>query len=103
MILEVSGRAHSRRDDGAPQVYIAYVAVAPDNRRSCRSPRRLEGCGTALLEAAAEESRRLGWRGRVALHSLPGALWFYLAQGFHDRGPDPSEGACRYLERSDIL
>lgn len=100
MILEVSGRAFPRRADGAPQVYVAHLAVAPDNRRSIRDPRKLEGCGSALLEGAVEESRSRGWSGRVALHSLPGAVGFYKAHDFEDLGPDPHDLGFRYFERS---
>jgi GNAT superfamily N-acetyltransferase len=101
MILEVSGRAYPRRADGAPQVYVAHLTVAPHNRRRIRDPRKLEGCGSALVERAAEESRSRGWEGRVSLHALPGAVDFYRNQGFEDLGPDPADGGYRYFERSD--
>lgn len=98
MTLEVSGSSHRTRRRKLPQVYVEYLSVAPDNRPSVRSPRKILGCGSALLGAAFRVSRRRGWEGRVGLHSLPGALGFYKGHGFVDRGPDPGEQGLNYME-----
>ncbi len=98
MILEISGRFYPARGSRLPQVYVEYLAVAPDNRPAVRHPRVLRGCGAALLRVAVRASLRLGWEGRVALHSLPGAKAFYEGQGFRDLGSDPSEEGYHYME-----
>jgi GNAT superfamily N-acetyltransferase len=102
MVVDVGGLRHSV-EDGLPQLYVEYLAVAPQNRRTLRVPRVLDGCGSVLLRAAVDESHRLGWSGRVALHALPGAVGFYLARGFRDLGPDPHAQGYRYLERCDTV
>ena len=98
MILEISGIAHPTRRRKLPQVYVEYLTVAPDNRPNVRNPRKILGCGSALLGAAFRVSRRRGWEGRVGLHSLPGALGFYKGHGFADLGPDPREQGLNYME-----
>lgn len=98
MILEVSGKEHLSRRHGAPQVYVEYLTVAPENRPNIGKPRKILGCGSALLGVAFRVSRRRGWRGRVGLHSLPGALKFYRGHGFIDLGPDPAEQGLTYME-----
>jgi hypothetical protein len=98
MILEVSGAAHPTRHQRLPQVYVEYLSVAPDNRPNMRSPRKIMGCGSALLGTAFKVSRRLAWQGRVGLHSLPGAVNFYKGHGFVDLGPDRSEEGLNYME-----
>ncbi len=98
MILEVSGSAHPTRQRKLPQVYVEYLGVAPHNRPNVRNPRKIQGCGSALLGAAFWVSRQRGWAGRVGLHSLPGALGFYKGHGFVDLGPDPREQGLNYME-----
>jgi hypothetical protein len=103
MILEDSGKWHRARESNQPQVYVEYLTVAPDNRPDIQEPRKLIGCGSALLGAALQRSLRRGWDGRVGLHSLPGAIRFYKGQGFRDFGSDPNEEGCHYMEFSGIL
>lgn len=102
-ILDVSGKRHLTRASKLPQVYVEYLAVAPMNRSSISSPRRLLGCGSALLRIATRESLLRGWKGRVGLHSLPGALEFYRKQGFVDWGSDPREEGCHSMELPGML
>jgi GNAT superfamily N-acetyltransferase len=102
-ILDVSGGRHRTRATNLPQVYVEYLSVAPDNRSTVCSPRRVVGCGSALLRIAARESFLRGWKGRVALHSLPGAIAFYRKQGFVDWGRDPREEGCHYMELPGML
>ncbi len=103
MIIEVSGVRHRTRVSNRPQAYVEYLSVAPDNRASLRDPRSVIGCGSALLAVARSESFRRGWQGRLGLHSLPGAIRYYKAQGFRDLGADPREDGCHYLEFSGRL
>jgi len=98
MILDISGMVYRTRGSRLPQVYVEYLAVAPGNRPGVRSPRVLRGCGASLLRVAVRVSIRRGWKGRVALHTLPGAKAFYEGQGFRDLGSDPGEGGYHYME-----
>ena len=100
MILDVSELRHRTRRKGLPQVYVEYLAVAPDNRGRIRRPRLVIGCGSAMLWAARSLSEQSGWKGRIGLHSLPGALRFYGSHGFRDLGSDADEGGCHYMEFS---
>lgn len=103
MILEESGRRRTTKRASLPQVYIEYLSVAPHNRPTLQRPRKVAGCGSAMLKWAITLSARKGWRGRVGLHSLPGALAFYKKQGFRDFGADPDEEGFHYMEFEGIL
>lgn len=102
MILEISGTQHRTRE-GLPQIYVENLAVNPGNRSTSGQPRKVRGCGAAMLTTAVDESRKRGWSGRVGLHSLPGAVGFYTRQGFKDLGGDPAEEGCTYMELGAML
>jgi hypothetical protein len=62
---------------GKPIVYVEFLATAPWNRPEVQKPTRYRGVGTVMIAAAVQLSFELGYRGRVALHSLPAADKFY--------------------------
>jgi hypothetical protein len=75
-----SGRLQSQK--GKPVVYIDYLETAPWNvkflMKALGRKTRFSSVGTRLVEAAIRKSLEEGFKGRVALHSLPGAERFYL-------------------------
>jgi hypothetical protein len=62
---------------GKPVVYIEFLATAPWNRPEFHKPTRYRGVGTVMIAAAVELSFDVGYRGRIALHSLSAAEPFY--------------------------
>ena len=79
MLLNYGREYLSRLPDQTERllVYLAYIESAPWNLREyCENP-RYSGIGSVLYAAAIEFSNRIGFEGRVALHSLPGAEDFY--------------------------
>lgn len=103
MLLEVSGRRRLSSEASPPQVHVEYLAVGPQNRPGIQQPRKVMGCGAAMVRFAILLSGRAGWHGRVGLHSLPGALGFYKKQGFRDLGADPAEEGFHYMEFGGML
>ncbi len=103
MILEISGRRRLTAKAALPQVYVEYLSVAPQNRPGLQHPRKVIGCGAAMVGFSVMASVRGGWHGRVGLHSLPGALTFYKKQGFRDLGPDALEEGFHYMEFGGML
>jgi len=94
---------------GLELVYVAYLEVAPWNRkpsisRPDPSKTRFEGVGKVLIAAAIQQSRELGYEGRIGLHSLPQAESYYRNQVVMldlgvDRA-DPQNHGLRYFEMS---
>jgi hypothetical protein len=80
LILLNYGREYLSRLPGQTErllVYVAYIESAPWNVKGfCEKP-HYAGIGTTLYYAAIQYSNRLGFEGRVALHSLPGVEEFY--------------------------
>ena len=102
MIVERSGRRRLPKKASPPLVYVEYLSIAPENRPTVQKPRRVAGCGSAMLRYAVGLSVRNGWDGRVGLHALPGAVAFYKHQGFRDLGMDDEEG-FHYMELGGML
>jgi hypothetical protein len=74
--------SHFARDEenrGRPLLYIDYLEVAPWNWNIAEigQQRRFKAVGSILFKAAIELSERLGFHGRIGLHSLPQAEHFY--------------------------
>ena len=92
MRLDVAGkRGRLDGQKGQHLVYIDYLEVAPWNwEEAYADPPRYRGAGSILLRGAVEASREEGFKGRVALHSLPQAVPFYERCGMTNLGPDPS-------------
>ena len=81
-------------------VYVDYLTIAPWNRRSIENPPMYKGVGSSLLKLAIERSFDLDYKGRIGLHSLPGAENFYRKFGMVDLGYDSNKQGLRYFEIS---
>lgn len=81
--------------------YIDYLAVAQWNRTRPNYIRKFSGIGKILLTHASLYSiNTLKYRPGFCLHSLAGAMSFYLKLGMTDFGPDPDKQDLHYLEAS---
>ena len=95
--LTKTGRLGFQR--GKPLVYIDFLEAAPWNRLEFFGSARFRGVGTVLVTAAIELSRQEGFKGRIALHSLPQADDFYRrACGMTDLDKDSGYQNLRYFE-----
>ena len=84
---------------GKPVVYVEFLATAPWNRPELEKPTRYRGIGTVMIAAAVEMSFESGYRGRVALHSLPAAEPFYLEScKMTELGKDAAHHHLMYFE-----
>ncbi len=96
-----SGRPASQK--GKPLVYIDYLKTAPWNikplMRAMGKGPQFGGVGTRLVEAAVRQSVDEGFKGRLALHSLPGSEPFYLEVcGMTAGGRDPAKQRLLWCE-----
>lgn len=99
MIVRTDRVSRLPEQAGEPLVYVDYLATAPWNLPDLVTQARYKKCGTRMILAAIEHSTRLGFGGRLGLHSLKGAEEFYRRQfGMHDLGRDPRYESLRYLE-----
>jgi len=67
---------------GVGAVFVENLATAPWNRKRVTSRPEYGGVGPELLCQAVHHSHVLGFKGRVLLTSLPGAVDFYEGRGF---------------------
>ncbi|HOC54252.1 MAG TPA: GNAT family N-acetyltransferase [Verrucomicrobiota bacterium] len=80
-------------------LYVDYLAVAPWNRSAIQTPKRFKAVGGTLIAAAVQLSIDEGFKGRIGLHSLPGARRFYEKNcGMTIIGPDPQKQNLTYYE-----
>lgn len=87
---------------GKPLIYVEFVATAPWNRPGMEGPPRFRGVGETFVLAAIESSREAGFKGRVGLHSLPGAEVFYEKKcGLTRLGADSSHQELVYFEMTE--
>ena len=84
-LMKLDVATHSSRlsgQEGKPVVYVDYLETAPWNVKSLMTALgakpEYSAVGTRLIEAAVRRSIAEGFRGRVALHSVPGSERFYL-------------------------
>ena len=87
----------SRIEKGKPLVYIEYLTVAPWNRKAIVSNPKYKLVGSLLFYQAIGESIDKGFEGRIGLHSLPGAVGWYIYLGLIDFGLDESK-KMKYFE-----
>ena len=57
--------------------YVDYMSIAPWNRPWPGQQPRFRGIGPILLREAVRASLDEGFRGRIGLHALPGAVTWY--------------------------
>ena len=63
---------------GKPLVYVDYLESAPWNLKDLTpDPPRYQGVGIRLIEVAVRFSLEEGFGGRIGLHALPQAEYFY--------------------------
>jgi len=85
------GRIESQK--GQHLVYIDYLEVAPWNwNEPYADPPLYRGAGSILLRAAIETSLQEGFKGRIALHSLPQSIPYYERCGMTNLGTDQNYG-----------
>jgi len=67
---------------GKPIVYVDYLETAPWNIKVLTQAQgknsRFGAVGSRLIEAAVRKSQEEGFKGRLALHSLPSSEPFYI-------------------------
>ena len=100
MITDSAKRARIESQKNEHLVYIDFLESAPWNRNEIIDrPPRFAGCGSILVRAAIEYSKREEYKGRIGLHSLPQANNFYAGKvGMTDMGKDPDYQDLRYFE-----
>ncbi|NHO32832.1 hypothetical protein [Acetobacter fallax] len=81
MVIKADEIMRSAREGGRKCVYLEFIAVAPWHRHCLRDqfPTRYKPVGRCLVYRAIEVSNVLGYDGRIAWHSLPGAVSAYKA------------------------
>ena len=99
MMIAARHSATLAPDQGKPLIYIDYIESAPWNLKPLTDAPRFGGIGTLLFEAAVRHSQAEGFHGRVGLHSLSQAEWFYTRNcGMTMSDPDPAKQGLRYFE-----
>lgn len=103
MTLKTDGEtARLPNEQGKPLVYVVFLASAPWNLPAVVARPRFRGAGTTLLRAAIETSLDLGFKGRIALHSLSKAETFYARSGMTALGKDPKKENLEYFEMTSV-
>jgi hypothetical protein len=99
-LTKLTGRLPCQK--GKDLVYIEYISTAPWNRPDLTETTIFRGVGSIVVRAAIEVSQLEGFRGRIALHSLPQACRFYReACGMTDSGPDATYSNLNYFEMTE--
>ncbi len=99
MLLKTDGAVGRLPDQtGHPLVYVHFVATAPWNDTRVVEQPKYRGVGMVLMYAAVQTSVDLGFKGRLGLHSLPGAEKFYEKIGMTCMGPDEKSQNLKYFE-----
>jgi hypothetical protein len=104
MKLQTVGRAgRLATQKGKPLVYVDYLETAPWNikplMQALGKRPQFAAVGTRLIEAAVRKSLEEGFKGRLALHSLPGSERFYLEVcGMTALVPDPAKQNLLWCE-----
>jgi hypothetical protein len=85
---------------GKTCLYVDLVATAPWNIKGVLSIPRYSQIGDSLLGRAVMVSHNMGLKGRIGLHSLPGAVPWYQKMGMVSLGPDsdPDKQDLEYFE-----
>lgn len=106
----------STLDPAVECMHVEYLEVAPWNRFDVvGGGREFAAIGPLLMYAAVRLSEAFGFNGRLSLHSIPSAEWFYpkigmLMVGEVAVGPDEQmkrfefseEGAKAFVERHEV-
>lgn len=96
MTIKTDRFMRGAREGGKECVYIAFIAIAPWHRRCLQDqfPESYKPVGRCLVYRAIEASSFLGYGGRLAWHSLPGAVNAYkgMFSPLDSMGIDEDEG-----------
>lgn len=77
-LMQVELATHrSRANKNLNLAYVDYVSIAPWNRPWPEQTPRFKAIGSILLREAIRASMDEGFRGRIGLHALPGAVTWY--------------------------
>lgn len=99
MVKEIGYSARLDPDRGRPLVYVDYLESAPWNTRAVVPVPRYRNVGRWLLAAAVVRSSKLGYDGRIGLHSLGQSEPFYEQTcGMTPVGPDPEYYGLTWFE-----
>ncbi len=100
MTIDLSKRAKIPSQASQHLAYVDFLEAAPWNRNDiAEEPSKFSGCGSILINAAIQQSKLEGFKGRIGLHSLPQANSFYANTcGMTDLGQDASYENLRYFE-----
>ncbi len=110
MVYRMDAKSVLEPDAGV--VFVENLATAPWNRKSVTDTPEYGGVGPELLSQAVHHSHLLGFKGRVLLTSLPGAVDFYVGKGFVDTGQViddlplyelPADGARKWLMEKGVV
>ena len=99
-LMQVELATHrSRANKNLNLAYVDYISIAPWNRPWPGQPPRFRGIGSILLREAVRTSLDAGFRGRIGLHALPGAVtWYRDKLKMKAFGADPDYQELHYFE-----
>lgn len=100
MMITESTLRTSKLENGKPLIYIEYLAIAPWNRKSITKTPQYGLVGKMLFFQAVGDSVEKGFKGRVGLQSLPGAIKWYEHLELIKFDIEPSEN-MHYFELSE--
>lgn len=100
LMVQLSGQvARLDPDKGKDILYIDYLETAPWNLHTMVDKPLYGGIGTLLMQTAVQLSYDEGFHGRIGLHTLPQAEYFYRDNyGMYSCGPDASCQDLLYYE-----
>jgi hypothetical protein len=97
-MMQLSLLQRSRIETNQHLVYVDRLAAAPWNRNSNGGRKHLRPIGMLLIRHAIGTSFDEGFKGRIGLHSLPGAARFYQKLSMRSFGPDADHHSLEYFE-----
>lgn len=99
-LMQVELATHrSRANKYLNLAYVGYISIAPWNRPWPEQLQRFKGIGSILLREAIRTSMDEGFRGRIGLHALPGAVtWYRDKLKMKAFGADPDYQGLHYFE-----
>jgi hypothetical protein len=101
MLIETVNHATRLSPKGEPLAYVELLTSAPWNRGTFITTQQFNFTGYALVATAISFSQKKNFAGRVALHSVSGALSFYAGKcGMSSLGADPMKKGLEYFEMS---
>ncbi len=99
-LMQIELATHrSRSNRNLNLAYVDYISIAPWNRPWPGQTPRFKGVGSILLREAIRTSVDEGFRGRIGLHALPGAVtWYRDKLKMEAFGADPDYQGLHYFE-----